>query len=343
MTDKSVKRDAQDDLVASVRETLSLLSDRPFALDASRREQRDARIERALAARLRANAPKSQFKGRVAVTVGGAFACAAALALWFGTRDVRPAEYLTIHGHVTAVSGQSQSELPLAPNGETRLALPFDGELQVSERATFRLEDGLSIDLQAAAVEVEALRATHTRRLNLRRGLATCHVPKLDERSSFHVATPEATVVVHGTVFSVERTFDDRAGAGKTCVRVVEGRVEVQHRGGQTFLNASESWGCAQTATQHAARAVGDLPIASPESADPTPKSERETQPTLTTETAENSTLAEQAAALQRALSAERAGRYNEARNEFERLLRTYPGSPLVPEIQDGLARLNKK
>src|SRR5690606_17235396 len=73
----------------------------------------------------------------------------------------------------------------------------------------------------------------------------------------FSIATPDAQVVVHGTVFSVH------VGAPahpQTCVRVSEGLVEVRHGAGRVYVEAGQTWGCAGGAEQAAAsRAPADL------------------------------------------------------------------------------------
>ena len=79
--------------------------------------------------------------------------------------------------------------------------------------------------------------------LRVARGTVRCVVPKLGSERQFSVVTPDATVVVHGTVFTVR--FNEEAK--RTCVGVEEGVVSVRHASGKTWLEAGESWGCEPT------------------------------------------------------------------------------------------------
>jgi hypothetical protein len=67
-------------------------------------------------------------------------------------------------------------------------------------------------------------------------------VPKLANGSELRVVTQGATVVVHGTRFSVEHWAPDAAGHSGTRVSVTEGRVAVYAAGKQQFLTAGEVW-----------------------------------------------------------------------------------------------------
>ena len=74
------------------------------------------------------------------------------------------------------------------------------------------------------------------RRIHLDDGAMLFDVDPLDASESFEVNAPGVTVRVRGTVFSVE-TRD-----GRTVVRVYEGEVEVEYRGGSRRVGRTEVW-----------------------------------------------------------------------------------------------------
>lgn len=76
--------------------------------------------------------------------------------------------------------------------------------------------------------------------IKLARGQVRVQVPPMPSGGKLVVSTPDAEVIVHGTRFSVQRKDNQT----ETSVRVEEGLVEVQPRGGNraaVFLRAGES------------------------------------------------------------------------------------------------------
>src|SRR4029077_14080829 len=77
-------------------------------------------------------------------------------------------------------------------------------------------------------------------------GSVRCEVPKLGEGAHFAVHTPDANVMVHGTVFSVE--IRAAGGPRQTCVRVDEGVVSVLRSDREDLLTHGQSSGCDEVA-----------------------------------------------------------------------------------------------
>jgi hypothetical protein len=186
--------------------------------------------------------------------------------------------------------------------------------------------------------------------LRLEQGEAHLSVPKLSAGDQFSIATPDARVVVHGTIFSVK--VDD-AAPSRTCVRVNEGLVEVQHRAGSTFLKPGMQWGCAERTeppAQATLAAVVEAPKAAVDDADEIATDDAPRARTRSARrhaararrnaaAAEAGTLDEETSLLATALAAERDGELTRASSLFSELLVRHPRSPLAPEARMGLAR----
>jgi hypothetical protein len=81
--------------------------------------------------------------------------------------------------------------------------------------------------------------------LRLEDGTIRVHVPPLPKGHSFAVRTPNATVSVHGTSFSVTVTNGGVPRGSRTQVVVTEGVVTVQHADGEILLSAGSEWNSA--------------------------------------------------------------------------------------------------
>ncbi len=185
---------------------------------------------------------------------------------------------------------------------------PARGRLATGTGAEARIEaQGLEVTLREhteVGVPDEGLRS-----LRIAQGGVRCVVPPLGPNRQFSVITPDATVVVHGTVFSV--SFD--AETKQSCVSVEEGVVSVRHAAGKTWLEAGDSWGCATTA---------------PAADEPPPTAPRSTPP------ARPGTLGQENALFESALAAKVQGNPDAARAKLQELLQKYPQSPLAPEAR---------
>ena len=223
------------------------------------------------------------------------------------------------------------------------------GEIVAAPSSWSRLSTarGVHVDLAPRTrLRVTALAPRpRTSGLRLEQGEVHCRVPRLGPSEQFSITTPDADVVVHGTVFTVRVGAPDSAGVRATCVRVDEGLVEVKHRQGSVRLGPGAQWGCAPvavappTATRASAkaaeRAERESPRArrGPRSAGVQPR--REVSPARLPD----GTLDEENRLLSAALGAERDQDTARARALFTALLERHPDSPLAPEARAGLDR----
>ncbi len=340
------------DDAAEVRRVLAPLRDRPVSVDAERLAARRARVVGALKRDVRAFAEerKARPRRRAALAV---LSLAAAASLLVGARFLTqhgagPSQVaLTFVGSVgDTVAGVSARHLQA---GESLSQDP--GEIQTAEQGSAELvnQAGLGLHLGAATrVSLAGLVGANASKnqVELRQGSVTCSVPHLGDGQRFSVSTPDARVVVHGTVFSVQ-VDGTRSSGAETCVKVTDGVVIVQHGDAETALNAGDSWGCAGSAT--AATPTNDS-LTSPsnatpstdatDSADATDGSSEPSHAVHSGRVNERGTLGDESRLLQNALAFERLGNKAKAQSELNRLLSKYPSSPLAPEARRALARL---
>jgi ferric-dicitrate binding protein FerR (iron transport regulator) len=218
-----------------------------------------------------------------------------------------PGEIVAPQGAWSRVSTQRGVRVDLAPS--TRLRVTAAASQQPNARGGLRLEQG----------EVH------------------CRVPRLGTRDQFTIETPDARVVVHGTVFSVRFGGGARRG---TCVRVQEGKVEVQQRGSSVLLGAGAEWGCEpEPATVTAAPKLEARiePGAAKLALAHKGASAARRSPAVRVP---EGTLDRENALLAAALFAERQGDLAQAQKLFTELLAKHPRSPLVPEARVGLSRV---
>jgi hypothetical protein len=159
------------------------------------------------------------------------------------------------------------------------------------------------------------------------------HVPKLGPRSSLQVATPNALVTVHGTVFSVD-VRPGWSGERVTTVSVTEGLVSVKSGDREIFLGPGTNWS-----------SVPPLNIA-PSPSDPSTAGSRSAtdpssgRPSPSAPGAGGaSTLAEENRLFREAIAARRAGDPRRAMELVDRLVAEYPTSPLASEAKAERAR----
>lgn len=215
--------------------------------------------------------------------------------------------------------------------------IPARGMLTASDVSGARVTTAAGVEVELAErtqVDLGALAKEPTRStLRLVRGAVRCHVPKLSEGQHFSVVTPDAEVVVHGTVFSVRASENGES----TCVRVEEGLVGVTRKGETVNLGPGTSWGCgfgdtpseasvARGDSEVKAVTPGELAVARPAAGGSNVKL--------------RGTLDQENTLLKAALRAERSGSHEKARALFSDLLSKYPSSPLAPEARAGLARI---
>jgi hypothetical protein len=200
------------------------------------------------------------------------------------------------------------------------------------------VEITLSPRARLRAVDAAAARAHAQPELELLAGEVHCRVPHLGTRDQFSIATPDAQVIVHGTVFSVR--FDPSTQPA-TCVRVEQGLVEVRQNGTSVRLGPGTELGCTPPAAEQAAPAKAQESARPAQPAQPSASAAqtaaRRAQPLPPQH--EAGTLDEENRLLSAALAAEREGDRARARALFGELLRHHPASPLAPEARRGLTR----
>ena len=200
-------------------------------------------------------------------------------------------------------------------------------------------------------------------RIQLNSGQVDVTVPKLPAGRALSVHTPDTTVEVRGTRFSV--AVGTLQSAPVTRVTVAEGRVLVRHGAVQLYLLAGSSWSSRSAApgSKQEARAAGD----SDSYPGPSSVAEEEADPELAAAlvepvapgdaeqgeekaadtaalralppapakgTAAASNLAEQNWLFQQAMQARRAGDDARALSLLDQLLSRYPGTLLAQEAR---------
>ncbi len=210
----------------------------------------------------------------------------------------------------------------------------------VGEAAFTTPEESSARVVTEGGVLVEVAPATRARvrsaalaRVELMDGSVTLEVPPQRHGSNVRVVTPDATVIVHGTRFTV--TYVAGGDTPRTCVRVDHGKVSVARssldaagRPESELLTAGQSSGCdAAEPTQATADVATDaVPRFSP-------------RPSAS----QGSTLAQENRLLQEALAAEQAGDTKRAQARLRTLLTKYPRSGFAAEAERALERIEKE
>ena len=313
------------DDAARVRRLLAPLRDRPVSVDperlAARREYVVGLLERqsATLALRRAARPKRRAAYALA-------ALAAGISLWSGAR------FLAQRGAAAAVAAHVAAAAPLTFVGGVAATMSNQG-VTTAEQGSAELSSatglGLRLGENTRLSVAELVGPGAKNQVLLTQGLLTCTVPHLLEGQRFAVVTPDARVVVHGTVFSV-RVDPVQASGNQTCVTVTDGVVIVRHGDKETALNAGDSWGCGPEPERPAAPSAG---------ADE-PKAAKLPGFHGAPHVPEHGTLADETALFQAALASERLGDRAQAQTQLKRLLSKYPSSPLAAEARNALARI---
>jgi hypothetical protein len=333
-----------NDEASELKRLLAPLRDRPVSVDQERLAARRARVVWSLKRDVRALAAARVSRARRRAGYA-AISLAAVAGVLFGvhrfgqpgsTPSTLAVTFVGSVGQTMARSGGTPRQLHAGEAlrddpGEIESAAEGSAELLTSAGLGLNLGDATRLSL-AGLVGARA-----TNQVELRQGLLTCSVPHLTEGQRFSVQTPDARVVVHGTVFSV-RVDSKRMPGSETCVQVTDGVVIVQHAGSETALNAGDRWGCDPSPS---ARLAGNPALESqrqpvPESA----VSARHPVPRSSARPAERGTLGEESRLLQDALAAERVGEPARAQSLLNQLLARYPNSPLASEARRASSRI---
>lgn len=144
------------------------------------------------------------------------------------------------------------------------------------------------------------------------------------------VETPDAEVVVHGTVFSV--AVDSKSGVELTRVRVEEGSVSVLHRGERSLLTTGQEWSSAPKPKPE------PEPEASATEAETRPSANRSARASRRAArpaaSAGTSTLAEENRLFLSAVEARNRGDDRAAVESFGALLAKFPSGKLAEEAR---------
>lgn len=339
------------DDAGEVRRLLGALRDRPVSVDPERLAARRERVVAALRRDVRTLAAsrvsrRQQRAGYVALSL------AAAAGVLFGAyrlvqpNTAPPALVITFVGSVGQAMARSNTNSRPLRAGESLLGDPGVIETVADGSAELVTSAGLGLNLGGGTrVSLTGLvGAAASNQVVLDRGYLNCSVPHLLEGQRFSVQTPDARVVVHGTVFSV-RVDSTRARGSATCVQVTDGVVIVQHGDRETALNRGDSWGCEASPNDN----QGELSeLSASPSAVPSASSERRNDVNERravrrgpASAPQHGTLGEESHLLQEALAAERTGQAERARGLLNQLLARYPSSPLAPEARRASARIS--
>lgn len=334
------------DEASETRQLLAPLRDRPVSVDSERAAARRTRVISAIEREVNSvgarRAKRTQKRAAFA-----ALALAASAALAFGGLRLAerhvvlapPSLTLTFVGSVgETVAGELGQSGRSLRAGE---ALSVDpGEIQTAALGSAELVSSAGLGLRLGGdtrVALSGLLGPNAKQqVRLEQGVLGCSVPHLQEGQRFSVQTPDARVVVHGTVFSVHVDRSSPSGS-QTCVEVTDGVVIVHHGGAETALNAGDSWGCKAIHSPPEATPTASSSVAAQSDASAVPSAPlNKPSPRVT----DHGTLSDERRLFQRALAADRVGEHAQAETLLNQLLTKYPSSPLAPEARRALSRI---
>lgn len=347
------------DEASEVRRLLGALRDRPVSVDserlAARRERVVAVLKRDVRTLAAARASRTQRRvGYLALSLAAAAGAMFAAHRLAQPWPASPALVITFVGSVGQATARSGADSGVAPRslraGESLLGDPGEIETAADGSAELVTSAGLGLNLGSATRVSLAglLGAAASNQVDLKQGSLNCSVPHLQEGQRFSVQTPDARVVVHGTVFSV-RVDTNRAHGRETCVEVTDGVVIVHHDGSETALNRGDRWGCEGRPSVTGSEPPTTLsasPSAAPSAPEPASSeargdvNARRAPARSFARATPHGTLGEESRLLQEALAAERTGQTERAQGLLNQLLARYPNSPLVPEARRASARI---
>ena len=334
----------------------SLPEERRATRDRAARRQRLLPELRAHATRERQRVQRRRALARAVGLVALAGASAAA-ALWIALPRRTPGVATTAAARVSAASSLTVIEGALWLRGDTgaralrageSVALADVGafESPVDHTARVRISDVVAMTLApasrarpmvtaSAGSTTAGAAAPPALAIALERGRAHFEVQKLRGDRRFHVMTPDADVEVRGTTFDV--ALPPRADA-PTCVSVDEGLVQVAKGVRTRLLARGDSWDCgAPDEADSAAHASHAVASSTTRAKLDHPRSIARGGRGADTARAAPSDLPMQNRIFQSALSAERAGRTDEAARRYRQLLARAPDGPLSPQARANL------
>lgn len=259
-----------------------------------------------------------------------ALSIAAAFLLYFQVNDTRAPLLRVTSGELTVESAASPVRLGhdahWGATDDVVVATQTAGAsviLPSQAAVAFSPQSNATIVRETVAPETNTHAGMPGESIRLKGGSVTLNVPKLGPRHSLSVVTEHATVVVHGTVFTV--MLEDGTGRGKrTRVAVQEGEVSVWSDGRERRLTAGREWSSDEQspAPESAPRTepVRDEAERPDAGAAGTSKRGASARPAM-------SDLARQNQLFESAQTARRAGQHQLALQRFSELMRAYPRS----------------
>ncbi len=333
---------------AKVRELFASSTARPIDLDGRQfRVNRERAISTILGAGEAADRRRSRW--RLARVAGGVLAAAAGLALAAsairtlnsGKPHVAAVDSLLLQDVYGKVERREAGQVLPVVGRDDVISVTTANELitGVASGARLRSRQGLDIQLlENGRLTLAGLGHQPSMSVQLLAGSIRCQVPHLPAGEQFSVVTPNATVIVHGTAFSV--LVSGIAEAVRTCVRVSDGRVVVKSPEGERVLGPGMTWGCETVGPPaEAGERLPDDPTLAPSAVPPATGREQTRTPAVKPA----GTLDAENQLFQTALAAERVGNLSAAETSLERLLSKYPGSLLSTDARIALARVRRK
>jgi hypothetical protein len=245
--------------------------------------------------------------------------------------DQSPAVLRHLFGQVVS-SRQGRSKV--LSQGAT---LAAGDELSTTAEAFASLDVGpVRVDLTSATT-VELVRmAQRDQVYKLRAGRVDVSVPHVPgESRHLEVITPDSTIKVRGTVFSVE--VNTVNGINTTTVEVTRGSVGVENSGQLHVVNAGTKWLSASTPDNK-------VEETSPEPNDTDQAVQADVNDSPTSRPAvERSSLKDQNELFSRALQAQHKGNHRLAVQLYTSLLKRYPDSPLAPTARTELEQARQQ
>lgn len=308
----------------------------PKEVREARREHTVAALSRAIRQSAEERERRSRLRRRLAM-----FSAVAALVLGvvgaqevFSSGPVAQADAIPRVGVVESVSGT----LVVTHSGRSRVVAAGERPALVAGDELRTATDGVA-KLQTERSAVQVAPATHLRllapssaeeRIRIALGRVDLHVSKQAEAPrSVVVETPNADVVVRGTVFSV--SVEEERGQPNTRVRVTEGSVWVLSKGSRDLVSSGEEW---SSLAPRKAQVSVPAPIPAPEVA-VQPRPIKRSAPARTTrEAPPKATLAEENRMFQAAIDVRNRGDDRRAIELFGGLLSRYPKGHLAEEAR---------
>ena len=284
---------------------------------------RDLELHRVRLVRLRRRSSRRQ-----AWLLFAAAACLPA-AVWASAARLHVSATRVDSARVTGVVGQAEiarggvertieatAETPLGPGEELRTGPGASARASLPTGAVVDVGPGARLRF-AATGSGAAVRD----RLELAAGRIQVRVPRLPAGDEVRVQTDDATVVVHGTKFSVERIAAEGARPGTTRVSVTEGVVTVETNRGEKTLTAGMELVSPEVQVADATELPAPAPV---------PVAPDTTEPPAAAASSARSTLGAENMLLSEAMKLRRSGQDDRALGALDAFVARYPGSPLV-------------